>query len=293
MSYILDALKKSEKERQRAVVPDVLTVQELRSQAQKKRVWWPYLLLAALVINAGLLVWWLNPLQSEKTRAPEHSAVNEYHDTVKTVIQGTAASEKQAVPSEKQAVPSEKQAVPKDDVRQPKSEPIKADAVQKSASNTGIAVQKNVAVSVPHVEIGKPKEADVPKTLKTGMPVQNKIVPPVRVETEKPVEAAVPKPQTPPVISKSPTEPKTETATVVDNKVYSLAELPVAVQEGLPAFSISAHVYSSDPASRMVKINGQTMREGDTLAAGLKLEEIAPDGVIFRYETYRFRVGLR
>jgi hypothetical protein len=42
----------------------------------------------------------------------------------------------------------------------------------------------------------------------------------------------------------------------------------------------------------MVKINGQAMREGQDLIAGLKLEEITQNGVIFSYQNYRFRIGL-
>ncbi|NWF76625.1 MAG: general secretion pathway protein GspB [Nitrospirae bacterium] len=56
MSYILDALKKSEKERRRGVVPDLLTIQEVASQKEKKHYLWFYLLIFALILNAGLFV---------------------------------------------------------------------------------------------------------------------------------------------------------------------------------------------------------------------------------------------
>jgi hypothetical protein len=41
----------------------------------------------------------------------------------------------------------------------------------------------------------------------------------------------------------------------------------------------------------MARINGSMIREGEYLTAGLKLEEITPDGVIFSYQNYRFHVG--
>jgi len=75
--------------------------------------------------------------------------------------------------------------------------------------------------------------------------------------------------------------------------IYTLHELPSSIQQGLPAFSITAHIYTGDPASGMVKVNGQLMREGQELSPGLRLEEIVSDGVIFRYQNYRFRVGLK
>jgi hypothetical protein len=42
----------------------------------------------------------------------------------------------------------------------------------------------------------------------------------------------------------------------------------------------------------MVRVNGNRMKEGQYLTTGLKLEEIIPDGVIFSYMHYRFRIGI-
>ena len=79
----------------------------------------------------------------------------------------------------------------------------------------------------------------------------------------------------------------------VENKVYDLNELPLPIQQSLPSLVISVFLYSEDPTSRMVKINGQMMREGQSLTAGLKLEEITPEGVILSYKNYRFRIRLK
>jgi len=45
--------------------------------------------------------------------------------------------------------------------------------------------------------------------------------------------------------------------------------------------------------SRTVRVNGTTMKEGHYLTDGLKLEEIIPDGVIFSYLDYRFRIKIQ
>jgi hypothetical protein len=58
MSFILDALRKLEEQRKREEVPDITTVHEGHGTAGKKRSPWPYLLLAALLINAALLGAW-------------------------------------------------------------------------------------------------------------------------------------------------------------------------------------------------------------------------------------------
>jgi general secretion pathway protein B len=65
MSYILDALKKSDQERQRGTVPNVHSVQVPLTSELRRRSWWLYAVASALLLNAGLLVWWLRPWKSE------------------------------------------------------------------------------------------------------------------------------------------------------------------------------------------------------------------------------------
>lgn len=68
-------------------------------------------------------------------------------------------------------------------------------------------------------------------------------------------------------------------------------QLPVEIQRSLPPLSFSVHIYSSDPTSRMVKVNGRVLREGDTISAGLLLDQITPDGVVLAFRGYRFRMS--
>jgi general secretion pathway protein B len=44
---------------------------------------------------------------------------------------------------------------------------------------------------------------------------------------------------------------------------------------------MSLHFYAGNPAQRMVRIDDRILREGQTLADDLVLEEITPRGVIF------------
>ena len=65
MSYVLDALKKSDQERERRTTPDIHSVHGTVEPKHKSRILWPYLLLLGLLLNAGLLVWWMHPWPSE------------------------------------------------------------------------------------------------------------------------------------------------------------------------------------------------------------------------------------
>lgn len=83
MSYILDALRKSERERKRGAVPDVLTVQEGMQHAGSRRTRWPVIILIALFLNSVLLIWWFAPWKadSRRTTAAEPSADTQLQDS--------------------------------------------------------------------------------------------------------------------------------------------------------------------------------------------------------------------
>jgi general secretion pathway protein B len=69
-----------------------------------------------------------------------------------------------------------------------------------------------------------------------------------------------------------------------------LNELPDDLQREVPAMAISGSVYSPQPASRMLIVNGQVFREGSTLAAGLRLEQIGPKSAVFSVRGQRFEL---
>lgn len=72
-----------------------------------------------------------------------------------------------------------------------------------------------------------------------------------------------------------------------------MEDLPLSVRQDLPAMTISVHAYSDNPAARLVGIDSRILREGDDVVAGLKLEQITPDGMILGFKGYRFSRGVR
>jgi hypothetical protein len=71
MSYILDALKKSEKERQKRTVPDPLEIHDyIAHEPKKRRPAWAYVLSIVVILNIGLLFYWMNPWQTKKADNP-------------------------------------------------------------------------------------------------------------------------------------------------------------------------------------------------------------------------------
>lgn len=76
------------------------------------------------------------------------------------------------------------------------------------------------------------------------------------------------------------------------NKFPELRQLAISMQQEIPPMKLSVLVYSEMPRNRMIVINGRTMREGDEIASGLKLEQIVPNGAIFRFRGLTFRKGI-
>ena len=67
-------------------------------------------------------------------------------------------------------------------------------------------------------------------------------------------------------------------------------ELPDAIRAEVPEIRFSVLVYADSPDDRFVLINGQRLGQGDTIDAGLVVEEIRRDGVVFSYRLYQFLV---
>jgi general secretion pathway protein B len=274
MSYILDALKKSERERQRGAVPDLMTTQDVMAQAPKKRSFWPYLLVGALILNAGLLAWWLA-----------------WHSKKPPVAAQPIAARQQAAKAPDQANRSADAGL---SVTAPPSETAKRGEPAGSSAEEKKTVYRPeipaAKIDVPAVDVTRPSQQ---KQVNAGTQKnkENKPAPAREVNSPERV-SSVPQQQTPAVKS-SDTESVPAALSPVKNKLYGLGELPVSIRQSLPDFTISTHLYSSDASSRLVRINGQMLREGQFLSAGVKLEEITSDGMIFSYQGYRFRVALK
>jgi general secretion pathway protein B len=275
MSYILDALKKADKERKRGTVPNLSTDQDPPIQKPKKRSLLFYILIVALLINAGVFFFWLNPWKTKKT----------------TIIAKTPF-------------------VVKSDIHEKASSTGSSDI--QSQSETESIHPKKTAPSAIH-SAKKDAQHELQSTIPTQKPAETKEqkqTAPILTTKEEDEEAPdgssnLLQPQehaAPPTTALSPpsAEPTTSDKQVQSPlplpepfRLYDLKSLPASVKEGLPDINISVFVYSDDPSSRVVKINGHTVREGQELTDGLKVEKIVPEGVIFKYEDYRFRVRIR
>ena len=61
-----------------------------------------------------------------------------------------------------------------------------------------------------------------------------------------------------------------------------------AEASALPSVSIDLHVYSAEPAQRFMVVSGQRVQEGATVAGGILIEKITPEGAIAVFKGTRF-----
>ncbi len=62
----------------------------------------------------------------------------------------------------------------------------------------------------------------------------------------------------------------------------------IVSSDGLPALHLDLHVFADRPQDRFVMINMHRLGEGDSLPSGVQVEAIRPDGVVMTYRGIRF-----
>ncbi len=253
MSYILDALRKSDQQRQRGATPTLLLAQESAAEP-KQLAYLIYGLIAAVLVGAGIVIGWLRPWQSEPPA-------------------GEAIAAKTLESSPRQTTP-----VPVPPALGPVSPAMTGNQAQE------LPIQKSTWVAQPApatVSPSPPMARDRPAPSLSN--AETRGMPPKGVTTA-PTEAPTP------VLEKPVSAGLTDPAQA--QRVMTMGELPLSIRQELPGMQISAHLYSAKPRNSYVSINSQMLQEGEDLAPGVRLEQITPDGVIFSYKGYRFRRGV-
>jgi general secretion pathway protein B len=252
MSYILDALRRADSERERGSVPSIhaqpVPIASTPEQQPASRSPWPWIVLG---VAAGLAL----PLVSYLfgSDAP-----------VETGASGTSASSSTA-PSVPVAAPAPAQP----------ATPTPAPAL---ASADGTSESPRAAPPEPRSAAAAP----VRRSAATA---------PVRRTQPTAVAAAPAAPAAARTASNAGPSADAVAAAEPQGRVYARNELPAEVQRELPALAIGGSVYSESPADRLVIINGRLFKEGDQLAPSLLLEQIQLKGAVLRFKGYRYLVS--
>ena len=254
MSYILDALRRADAERERGAVPTLHAqpapaVAGSDADADAPRAIPPWLWIAlGLLLAAVLALAWKLLIADARQDA--------------TTAAGSTAP-KQPAPATPSGVPPT-----------PAPPPV--------ATQFPTQALSEITPAPPPRPAAPPKEQRPPRT-EARAPTNP---PPADVRPDVPVAAA-----TTPAPRPAATGSAAAPSGAAEERIYAIAELPDDIRRGLPALPIGGSTYSQNPASRMLIVNGQVFREGDAITPDLKLEQIRLKGAVLRFRNYRYAIN--
>ena len=94
------------------------------------------------------------------------------------------------------------------------------------------------------------------------------------------------------IVSSAAKATRQEVATEQTDSLPLMQDLPANIRKGLPPLTLAGHVFAENGAKRMIIINNRICREGDMVEDKLYLERIIWEGVVLRYQEVRFRMNL-
>lgn len=259
MSYILDALRKSESERRQGRAPDLGVSVQMVHKPRRRRVHWSVWVTLALMVNAAVLGFVLLrrghsphvlPAAAAGKAAPGTGSSPDYNPPARdksmqarTVAANPAVASDIPEPAPKPAQPARTSA-PASHTPAPHTIAATAEGATTSASTGGeLSVGNGETVIRPHGQTG------------TGQNLSG------------------------------------SGAHLASAKVPQLGDLPRDFQRHVPDLHFNGHIYSSSPGARRVIINNVYLGEGDTYQ-GLTIDRITPDGVVMSMDGRQFRVGV-
>jgi general secretion pathway protein B len=274
MSYILEALKKAQAERQLGNAPDIHTPAPVpvaaASTAANRR---PLLIgLGTGLLVAGIaagLIWGAKTPTAEPAVLARNEAVPVA--PVAPAVPGPApgpapilAPPAEAAPpvATASAAPAAATAAPAVAAPAPVAPPVKALAVQPPAAQPAPA---------PAAAAATPRKAAAPPVAEAA---------PEAVYLPAPARA----PEPPPAPVRAP-DP------VAEENLRTLQQLPEAIQREVPKVAVGGYIYSPNPADRLLLVDKALRREGEELAPGLVLERLMPKYAVMNYRGTRYRVA--
>lgn len=266
MSYILDALRRADAQRQRAAVPGLhdqpATLGTAARQPLPRSVPLAWVLLAlALLMLLALAAWWW---QAALVRSP-----------------GPATSSAIPAPAPESRSSAAAASAPRPGpaavtLAAPAPAPLPpAVAPRAAVTSTGTGTT-TVTVTVNGPAATAPTQVAV-----VAAPAATARAPKAVPGTEITASAGEPLAALPAAARLS-----------ADTRVPPLASLPEALRRQLPPLALGGGMYAEQPAQRLVLVNGQVAHEGDDLGRGLRLLQIRPRSVVFAFGEQMFELAL-
>lgn len=256
MSFILEALKKSEQQRQEKNALQQKVRNRTLSLPSSRTDRGPYWLLAGLLPLLLLCGWWLyNETNPAMEQSPELSPV-------------TSSPPATSQPKESEPVvisPASPASAPPQPAAAVEPAPVPIVYVTTPRADSSTAPAKGPAPAV--------------ESLRVDAPVASKMM-----KTDEPVVTGGIKQTEPEAMHVTPSEP-------LATRVPLYLDLSRELRDRMHPLAMSMHFYNTDPDRRLVRINDRLLHEGDWVNRYLELVEITPAGVLLDFEGQIFELS--
>ena len=257
MSFILDALRKSEHARQQATGPVLAEVPAVSTRSRSNT--WAIAAIALLVVNlVGAGVWLLQRARHDNGAHAESTAhAASSNAAAQSAPPGTSPGE----PASGAKASTKFAAVP------PLQEPAEAEPPGRNplADEVAPSLDPTLRSAAGSVPAGPPAVS----RRRPGTVVYQTVP-----EASGPADVA-------PAPASAPTPSPSDSLPSADD---------ISARGGLAPLHLDLHVYERDPARRFIFVNSHKYREGDTLQEGPLVEQITPDGAVLSYQGSRFKL---
>ena len=270
MSFILDALRKSEHDRQRQSGPGLAEVPV--APAKPKSNVWAMAAVALLIVN--LLAVGVYLLRHAKPADVAAAPTAGLADSAGTTTAGTPVA---ANPTLTAPAPA---AAPPPAITQRATPPAPPPAATAPVARNPLADEvgnadpglRAAASAVP---------AGPPAVVKNGGTKRGSVV-------YAPIPEAEDGPYTAPPVEPAAHNAPAPVATARET-LPGADEL--AARGTVPALHLDLHVYAAQPQQRFIFVNSRKYREGETLAEGPLVEQITADGAVLNFRGSRFKLS--
>jgi general secretion pathway protein B len=268
MSFILDALKKSESDRQRQTGPSLFEVKV--APPRRALPVWAVAIAVLLGINIVVISWMLlrHPA-AQQTAAPSSApiAAQPAPSSTATLSAAPAARSLSEPAVSGPAVSGPAVSAPAVSGSAPSGSGISGPAPSRSSSDALAQAAADAPDASRSARAQRPAQA--PAASAAG---RNTVAPP----SDNPGDD----------------EPAVQPAAGSEAAGSAAEDLPLYQQivssAGLPELHLDLHVFADRPRDRFVMINMHRLGEGDSLPSGVQVDAIRPDGVVLSYHGTRF-----
>lgn len=254
MSYILDALKKSEQERKLGGLPDISSEHQVLHKAHGQS-WLRYVLTFLLAIFISALIFFAYSYVSKNKAIDSNIHANTQISNNQNQSKKTNTNVTKHPDSETANAESEISTESLPEIIKPSKE--RRDDLQKKQT---LEQQKSEKIKREYQEYFKDENS------------QNTVV--AEEQEEDVLEEEV---------EESDIEPSWD-------DYDSIASLSDDIKRQLPHIKVTTHIYSSVESFRKVTINGYSVNKGSEISEGLIVENIVEEGVIFSFKGVYFRM---